>query len=40
MMGACLADATPELKQLLLRHKVTEALIARSTGVFEDPPAA
>jgi len=37
LLTACHGPDTPEIKELLLRHKVTEALIARSLTAFEDP---
>lgn len=38
LLHACHGAATPEMRELLVRHKVTEALLERSQGAFEDPP--
>lgn len=37
LLARCHAGATPELAQVLLRHKVTPALLERAAGAFRDP---
>ncbi|TDJ71732.1 MAG: hypothetical protein E2O39_07900 [Planctomycetota bacterium] len=37
LLHACHGAGTEEMRELLVRHKVTEALLARAMGAFEDP---
>lgn len=37
LLEHCLTSASPELAQILIRHKVRPALLARARGVFRDP---
>jgi hypothetical protein len=37
LLEHCLTHASPELSQILTRHKVRPELLARSRGVFRDP---
>lgn len=37
LLAQFLAGSTPELAQILTRHKVSAALVARSSSVFRDP---
>lgn len=37
LLHACHGAGTAEMRELLVRHKVTEALLERALGAFEDP---
>jgi len=39
LLGRFHAGETPEVAQLLARHRVTPALLERAAGAFRDPPA-
>ena len=40
LLHACHGRGTDEMRELLSRHKVSEALLERSMGAFEDPEGA